>query len=65
MTGYVNGATSMPLSAMTISSLADLGYAVNLLAADPYTVPSGAVRSLKPGTGEAWERKLPKGVVLP
>ncbi len=30
---------AMPLSAMTIQSLADIGYQVNVFAADPYNVP--------------------------
>ncbi len=38
MTGYF-GTTNL-LSKMTIQGLADLGYSVNTLAADPYTVPS-------------------------
>lgn len=37
MTGYA-GATN-PLSRITIQGLADIGYIVNTLAADPYTVP--------------------------
>lgn len=39
MTGYVGPGTSLPLSRMTIASLADLGYSVNYAAADPYTPP--------------------------
>jgi adhesin/invasin len=43
MTGWVSAAgTANPLSAITIASLADLGYLVDLSRADPYTVPSGA-----------------------
>jgi hypothetical protein len=38
MTGYAEPA-DMPLSRMTIASLKDLGYHVNLEAADPYTLP--------------------------
>lgn len=42
MTGFVESAgTAMPLSRMTIGSLADMGYAVNYAAADPYSLPSG------------------------
>jgi len=40
MTGYAEGTPNMPWSAMTISSFQDIGYTVNLLAADSYTVPS-------------------------
>jgi hypothetical protein len=39
MTGFLSGATQ-PLSRMTIASLADLGYKVDLSAADPFTLPS-------------------------
>ncbi len=40
MTGYVEGSANMPWSAMSIASFQDLGYTVNLLAADSYTVPN-------------------------
>jgi hypothetical protein len=40
MTGFVEPTADMPFSAISIASLADLGYVVNLLAADPYQVPS-------------------------
>lgn len=41
MTGYLSGATQ-PLSRTTIGSLADLGYQVDLLAADPYDLSTAA-----------------------
>lgn len=50
MTGYVTGGTSVPspLSAITIQSLADLGYVVDVTAADPYRLPDAeAARALK------------------
>lgn len=41
MTGYIEGpGINMPWSAMSIASFQDLGYTVNLLAADSYSVPS-------------------------
>jgi len=40
MTGWIN-AGSNPLSTITIASLADIGFTVNLLAADGYSVSSG------------------------
>jgi hypothetical protein len=40
MTGYIEGTPNMPWSAMSIASFQDLGYTVNLLAADSYSVPS-------------------------
>ena len=57
MTGYVN-LNGMPLSAMTVGSLADLGYVVNPLAADVYKVPSGALGNLIPTPSEPWERRI-------
>lgn len=38
MTGYINLGPN-PLSSITVASLSDLGYHVDLSAADPYTVP--------------------------
>jgi hypothetical protein len=49
MTGWFNSGQSNPLSRITIASLADLGYQVNLSAADTYTpstTASTAARSL-------------------
>lgn len=49
MTGWINTGQSNPLSRITIASLADLGYQVNLAAADTYTnslASSAAARSL-------------------
>lgn len=40
MTGYVEGTPSMPWSTMTLAQYTDLGYSVNLLAADTYTAPN-------------------------
>lgn len=49
MTGYLNSG-AQPMSRMTIAALADLGYGVDLSAADPYTVPNlPAARSADPG----------------
>ena len=66
MTGFVNSRASVPvgllnpLSAMTIQSIADVGYAVNVKAADPYTIPGTAARvqsQLNVGVpAEIWER---------
>jgi hypothetical protein len=45
MTGYISAASN-PISRVTVASLADLGYAVNMAAADAYTPPStSAVRA--------------------
>jgi hypothetical protein len=44
MTGYLN-AGSNPLSALSIASLGDLGYSVDLTAADAYSLPGASMRS--------------------
>jgi hypothetical protein len=36
MTGYVGPGRDLPLSRVTIASLADLGYQINMAAADPF-----------------------------
>ena len=41
MTGFLNSGQTNPLSRITVGSLADIGYTVNLNAADPYTAPAG------------------------
>jgi hypothetical protein len=41
MTGWAGPGTNLPLSRVTIGSLADLGYTVNYAAADPY-MPTAA-----------------------
>ena len=42
MTPTYNGGIANPLSRVTIGSLADLGYTVNMGVADPYTAPGGS-----------------------
>jgi hypothetical protein len=42
MTGYVESSGSMPLSTITVGALADLGYQVNMNAADAFTRPATA-----------------------
>lgn len=45
MTGYVESINiAMPLSAMTVQSFADLGYAVTTADADAYRIPGTAIR---------------------
>jgi hypothetical protein len=52
MTGYIDTGLN-PLSAMSIASLGDLGYHVDLSKADPYSVPGFSIRSERtaPATG--------------
>ncbi|WP_017325755.1 Ig-like domain-containing protein [Synechococcus sp. PCC 7336] len=40
LTGFLDSGRPNPLSRITVGSLADLGYSVNLAAADPYLPPS-------------------------
>lgn len=55
MTGYVGPGASMPLSRVTVASLADLGYTVNYAMADPYTPPgrSTTTRALSSSSSSA------------
>jgi len=43
MTGYIGPGKNMPLSRITVGSLADIGYTVNMAAADPFTPPTFSV----------------------
>jgi hypothetical protein len=60
MTGFANS-PPMPVSVMTIRSMADLGYGVNPSAADPYQIFAGSLRAggNRIVTSGAWERALP------
>jgi hypothetical protein len=56
MTGYAGPGSDLPLSLITVASLADLGYQVNRSAADPYTPPGSSVASsssARSGSGSA------------
>ena len=48
MTGYINTGSN-PLSRLTLASLADMGYQVDLSTADAYSLPGGAA-SMRTGT---------------
>ena len=66
MTGYAN-VGGMPFSAITVGSLGDLGYQINLLAADPYRIPgTGTSANIIPGRlpSTDWEKPLPSAAVL-
>jgi len=39
MTGFLDGGVTNPISRITVGALADMGYQVNLNAADPYSPP--------------------------
>ncbi|NJD10281.1 MAG: hypothetical protein FIB01_07490, partial [Gemmatimonadetes bacterium] len=61
MTGWISAAgTPNPLSAITIASLADLGYTVDLSRADPYWISGAQGYQLEAAPGlELVEEKLP------
>jgi leishmanolysin len=46
MTGWVGPGSNMPISRITVGSLADLGYSVNFAAADPFTAASAKSAAL-------------------
>jgi subtilisin-like proprotein convertase family protein len=45
MTGFLNSGVTNPISRITVGQLADIGYEVDLDAADPYTPPNLAART--------------------
>jgi len=70
MTGWIDNGSN-PLSRMTIASLKDLGYAVNMNQADPYTLPAASrvagpsaagVRSVA-SRGDLWVNSLGAGAL--
>ncbi len=48
MTPFIDGGQLNPMSAITIQSLADLGYPVDLELADPYTLPGTGPQAVAP-----------------
>jgi hypothetical protein len=48
MTGFINSGSN-PLSRITVASLADMGYSVNMAAANAYTRPGGSVSLVSAG----------------
>ncbi len=64
MTGFVNHGP-MPLSAITVGSLADLGYTVNPLAADPFVVPTPALHNVVPSKATPWEIRIQPKILPP
>ena len=59
MTGWINNGSN-PLSRLSIASMADLGYHVDLAQADPYTVPGFAAAR----RGPAPEPVEPEGTIV-
>ena len=62
MTGYLNSGVANPISTITIGSLADLGYVVDLTAADSYPLQAPGLQSLNSLPIE--ETSLPIGEML-
>jgi hypothetical protein len=61
MTGWTGPGTIMPLSRVTVASLADMGYTVNLAMADPYTpsvMSSLLVQQMTPSDAYLFRRKF-------
>ena len=63
MTGFVAGADN-PLSRMTIASLQDLGYVVDMNAAEPYSLPN-LLMLAESGLLMATDSPLKMGTMLP
>jgi len=63
MSGFI-AAAGNPLSRMTAGSLADLGYAVNLEAAEPYTLPN-LLQIAEEGDAVAHVAPINTGIMLP
>jgi hypothetical protein len=61
MTGWVNGSSSLPLSRITIGSLADIGYTVNYAAADLFTPSSSQLAAARSLSGSSALRSLQLG----
>jgi hypothetical protein len=64
MTGFV-GAAGNPMSRMTIASLKDLGYVVDVSKADPYTLPSHLAMAEKGLLAKSAAARAGEGIVLP
>lgn len=62
MTGSFTIGQQRPLSAITVQSLADIGYTVNVFAADNFRFPGSALLIGTPGAGRTWSFGGPAGV---
>ena len=52
------------LSAITVQSLADLGYSVDVTQADPYTLPDAAQTRAEIASIDSWDDRLSEGLGL-
>lgn len=67
MSGFIAEAGN-PLSRVTVASLGDLGYTVDLAAAEPYRLPSGVTEgaaAIVAGRGRRCRVRRPRATVLP
>ena len=63
MTGFVNDSGGNPMSRVTVASLQDLGYQVNMAAAEPYHLPNHT--AMAEGGVAAAHAVAAKGTMLP
>ena len=63
MTGFI-GDSGNPMSGVTIGSLKDLGYQVDMSAAEPYSLPN-LVELAEAGALRSMEDRLVEGIMLP
>ena len=62
MTGFLNDGVENPLSRITAGQMGDLGYEINLNAADPYSRPAlSAVRARSQARVVAWRFSIARG----
>jgi hypothetical protein len=61
MTGWAGPGTNLPLSRITVGSLADLGYTVNYAAADVYTPSSSQLTAARQASGSGASLLAPVG----
>jgi hypothetical protein len=52
MTGFLNGNVANPLSRMTLASMQDLGYSIDLSKADSYSIPAAGTASVSARAGK-------------
>jgi Leishmanolysin len=52
MTGFLNGNVANPLSKITLGSMQDLGYSIDLSKADSYTIPAAGTASVSVRAGK-------------
>jgi hypothetical protein len=64
MTGFVDVGGN-PLSRVTVASLQDLGYVVDMNAAEPFSLPDLLMLAERGIVAEAVQARIDKGIMLP